>query len=151
MRTYYPAGGSGFIMLKNPDDAALRDRVGALLRKLAADPANGIRTVMTADDLRKLGADPRAAFAVDLQDGFYSAAGHDVLIKPSTSKGGHGFAPTRDALHASLVMQGPDVPKVGNIGTVRMTQIGPTLASWFGVKLSPGADSPLALSAAATK
>ena len=41
-------------------------------------------------------------------------------------------------------MQGPDVPNTGNLGLVRMTQIGPTIASWFEVSLSPKADSPIA-------
>lgn len=62
----------------------------------------------------------------------------------AASKGGHGFGPTRRDLHASLVMQGPDVPNTGNLGLVRMTQIGPTIASWFEVSLSPKADSPIA-------
>ena len=140
---FYGAGGSGFIMLKNPDDAALRDRVASLLKTLAADPANGILTVWTQDDLRKAGAEPRASFGVDLRDGFYSGLGHDVLVATPASKGGHGFAPTRPDLYASLIMRGPDVPKSGSLGTVRMTQIGPTIASWFGMKLSPQADQPL--------
>jgi len=27
------------------------------------------------------------------RDGFYTGSGHDMLLKPSTSKGGHGFDP----------------------------------------------------------
>ena len=131
------------------DDARLGDRVAALLRTLAQDPANGIRTVWDRDALRSMGADPRASFGIDMQDGFYSTAGHDVLVKKSASRGGHGFAPSRGDLHASLVMSGRDVPRAGNLGVVRMSQIGPTIASWFGVALSPSADAPLTLSAGA--
>jgi Type I phosphodiesterase / nucleotide pyrophosphatase len=150
---FYSAGGSAFVILKDPADAALRERVGALLKTLAADPANGILTVWSEQDLRQAGADPRAAFGVDMRDGFYTAAGTDVLLKPATSKGGHGFGPTRRALHASLVMQGPDVPKIGNLGVVRMSQIGPTIAAWFEVSLSPKADAPIPqlVKAAATR
>jgi predicted AlkP superfamily pyrophosphatase or phosphodiesterase len=144
---FYSAGGSGFILLKNPDDAALRARVAALLQKLAADPANGIRAVWSQEELRTMNAEPRAAFGIDMKDGFYSANGHDALLKKSASRGGHGFAPTRPDLYASLMMRGPDVPKGGSLGMVRMSQIGPTVASWFGVKLSPAADVPLALPA----
>ena len=53
--------------------------------------------------------------------------------------------PTRPELQASLIMAGPDVPNAGSLGTVRMTQIGPTIASWFGLVLSPEADAPLTL------
>ena len=146
---FYSAGGSGFVMLRNPADVALRSRVETLLKTLAADPANGILTVWTEGDLRKFGADPRASFGVDMREGFYSGLGHDALVAPTTSKGGHGFAPTRPDLHASLIMRGPDVPKAGSLGVVRMSQIGPTIASWFKVALSPQADQPLNLGRAA--
>jgi predicted AlkP superfamily pyrophosphatase or phosphodiesterase len=148
---YYGAGGAGFVLLKNPDDAALRTKVAAILKEVAADPANGIQTVWTKDDLVKMGAEPRASFGIDMKDGFYTGLGHDVLVKPSASKGGHGFAPTRPDLHASLIMRGPDAGTAGNLGVVRMTQIGPTIASWFDVALSPHADTPLALAPAAHK
>ena len=146
---FYGAGGSGFIMLKNPNDSAIRDRVASLLKTLAADPANGILTVWTEDDLRKAGADPRASFGVDMREGFYTGIAHDALLATTSSKGGHGFAPTRPELHASLIMRGPDVPKSGSLGIVRMSQVGPTIASWFGVKLSPQADEPLKVPAGA--
>ena len=140
---FYPAGGSGFVILKDRNDPSLRARVGALLGKLASDPVNGIQTVWTEDDLRKLGAEPRASFGIDLRNGFYSGAGHEALITKPASKGGHGFAPTRPELHASLIMKGPDVARAGNLGIVRMSQIGPTMASWLQVSLSDKADTPL--------
>ena len=147
---FHANGGSGFIYLKNPDDAALRDRVAGLLKKVAADPANGVVTVWDREALTKAGADPQASFGVDMKEGFYTNGAHDVLVKNAGSKGGHGFAPTRPELHASLIMVGPDVPKSGSsLGIVRMTQIAPTIASWFGVSLSPQVDQPLTLTGAA--
>lgn len=141
---YYQAtGGLGFVMLKNPDDSALRARVAGLLKTIAADPANGVEAIYDREALDKAGADPRAAFAVDLKTGFHAGGGTDALVKEAGSKGTHGFAPQRPELHASLIMSGPDVPKSGSLGTVRMTQIGPTIAFWFGVVLSPSADTPL--------
>ena len=135
---FHANGGSGFVFLKNPDDAALRDRVAGLLKKVAADPANGVEAVWDREALAKMGADPRASFGVDMKEGFYTNGAHDVLVKQAGSKGGHGFAPTRPELHASLIMVGPDVPKAGSsLGIVRMTQIAPTIASWFGVSMAP--------------
>lgn len=55
-------------------------------------------------------------------DGFYSGAGHDVLVKPSDSKGGHGFDPSRPPLHASFILAGPSVQKRGAVGAIKMTQ-----------------------------
>ena len=73
--------------MKDPTDAALRARVGALLKKLAADPANGILTVWSEQELREADADPRASFGVDMRDGFYTAAGTDVPVKAAAWKG----------------------------------------------------------------
>jgi predicted AlkP superfamily pyrophosphatase or phosphodiesterase len=146
---FYAAGGSGFVLLRNPGDMAVRDRVAALLKEISADPGNGVLAVWNQDDLRRRGADPRASFGVDMRDGFYTAGGHDVLVRKAVARGGHGFAPDRAALHAALIMSGPDVGARGNLGVVRMTQIGPTVASWFGGSLSPNADMPLALQPAA--
>jgi predicted AlkP superfamily pyrophosphatase or phosphodiesterase len=142
---FYPAGGSGYVILKDRNDAALRERVGKLLQGLAADPANGVLTVWSEDELRKAGAEPRASFGIDMKDGFYSGSSHETLLTKPTSKGGHGFAPTRTDLHASLIMRGPDVGKPRSLGTVRMSQIGPTIASWLKLSLSPKADAVLPL------
>jgi predicted AlkP superfamily pyrophosphatase or phosphodiesterase len=136
------AGGSGYFQVK---DAADVPRVAALLEGLRKDPANGIRAVWTAADLAKAGAHPDAAFGIDMQDGFYTANGHDVLVKPSTSKGGHGFAPDRKALHASLILIGPAVQRRGSLGVVRMTQLAPTLAGVLGVTLDAQAGPPIPL------
>jgi len=142
-RAYFHAsGGSGFVYVK---DAADRPRVATILEELRRDSANGIRAIWSSDDLARLGAHPDAAFGIDVEDGFYTAAGHDVLRKPSTSKGGHGFAPDRPALHASLILAGPAVERRGSLGIVRQTQIAPTLARIFGVGLDPNAGDPISL------
>jgi hypothetical protein len=78
-----------------------------------------------------------------MKPGFYTGTAHTVLLQPTTGKGGHGFEPTLPALHASLIMTGPDVSKSGDLGIVRMTQLAPTLARWFGVRLTAEADQPL--------
>jgi hypothetical protein len=118
-------------------------RVKSLLEKLASDPANGVRRLWTRADLAARGADPSAAFGLDVVDGFYTGGGADVLLKPVTSRGGHGFDPERPALHASLVLTGPAVRARGGLGIIKMTQIAPTHAAILGVSLSPMADRPL--------
>jgi predicted AlkP superfamily pyrophosphatase or phosphodiesterase len=134
------SGGSGFVYLKDP---ALGARVQKILMDLKQNPANGIREIWTRADLDARGAHPEAAFGLDVVDGFYTGGGNDVLVKPSTSKGGHGFAPDRPALHASLILAGPTIQRRGSLGVVRMTQVAPTLARILGVSLSPDAAKPL--------
>ena len=137
---FHSSGGAGFVYVK---DGALRSRVQRLLQALQKDPANGIREIWTAEQLSARGAHPNAAFGLDVVDGFYTASGHDVVVKPSTSKGGHGFAPERPALHASFVMTGPTVQKRGSLGIIRMTSVAPTIASLLGVSLSAPVSAPL--------
>jgi hypothetical protein len=84
-----------------------------------------------------------------MRSGFYAGGGSSALIVQATGRGGHGNDPSRPDLHASLIMAGPLVPRSGDLGIVRMTQIAPTIAAWFGVRLSRKADEPLALTPAA--
>lgn len=145
-RAYFHAsGGSGFVYVKDDAD---RQRVRQILMDLKNDPANGVREVWTSRDLAARGSHPDAAFGLDVVDGFYTSGGHDVLVKPSSSKGGHGFDPARPALHASFVLAGPAVQKRGSIGVIRMTQVAPTLAAILDVRLSPAAAQPIDLTAA---
>lgn len=137
------AGGSGFVFLKRPDDAVLAAKVQKLLESLAADPANGVDKLMTRVDLEKAGAAPQASFALTMKPGFYTGTSNAALRQPTAGKGGHGFDPTMPALHASLILAGPDVTKTGDLGVVRMSQIAPTMAKWFGVRLVAEADQPL--------
>ena len=143
---FHSSGGSGFVYVK---DAADRPRVQQILMDMKKDPANGIREVWTATELAAKGSHPDAAFGLDVVDGFYSGGGHDVLVKASGSKGGHGFDPTRKALHSSFILAGPTVQKRGSVGVIKMTQIAPTLAQILDVSLSPQAAKPLPISASA--
>lgn len=140
---FHSSGGSGFVYLARPSDGALVARAGAILNTLKADPANGVRQVWSRADLDRMGAHPDATFGLDVVDGFYTANGTDRLTVPAGSKGGHGFDPTRPALHASLIAAGPAITRRGSLGTIRMTQVAPTIARILGVGLSPEADRPL--------
>lgn len=142
---FHPSGGMGFIYLKSAQDAAVGDRVWKLLQQTAADPANGIRKVYSREELDRAGSHPDAMFAVDMADGFYTGLGTDALVAPTKDKGGHGFDPNRPALHASFIFAGPGVHRRGSLGTIRMTEIAPTLARILGVGLSPLADKALTL------
>jgi predicted AlkP superfamily pyrophosphatase or phosphodiesterase len=139
---FHSSGGSGFVYVK---DAAKRPAVLQILNTMKSDPANGIREIWTSDELAARGAHPDAAFGLDVVDGFYTSGDHDEVIKPSPTKGGHGFAPERPALHASFILTGPTVEKRGSLGIIRMTSIAPTLAAILGVHLDSAAPPPLPL------
>lgn len=139
---FHSSGGSGYVVVK---DATVEAHVAALLGELKQDPAHGIREIWDRAGLKARGAHPDAAFGLDVVDGFYTGGGHDVLVKPTTSKGGHGFAPERTALHSSLILAGPAVRRRGSLGVVKMVQIAPTLAHILDVGLAPDAGQPIPL------
>jgi predicted AlkP superfamily pyrophosphatase or phosphodiesterase len=144
---FHSSGGSGYVYVK---DAADRPRVQQILMDLKKDPANGIREVWTSADLAAKGSHPDAAFGLDVVDGFYTGGASDVLVKAAGNKGGHGFDPSRQALHSTFILAGPAVQRRGSVGVIKMTQIAPTLAAILEVSLSPQADKPLSLSSAKT-
>jgi predicted AlkP superfamily pyrophosphatase or phosphodiesterase len=140
---FQSSGGSGFVYLKDDKDVNVRDDVGRLLNALRADPLTGIHRVLDRRDLRALGADPRAAFGIEMASGFTTGEGAAELVQAASLRGSHGYRPTDPAMYASLIMAGPDVSARGSLGLVPMTAIAPTLASWVHVRLSSHADQPL--------
>ncbi len=146
---FHSAGGSGYFYVSRPGDRALASRVDSLVRRLAADTANGVEKVWTRADLDAAHSHPDALMAITMRPGFYSGSSTSGLLGTLSGKGGHGFDPALDAMKASLVMAGPDVPAAGDLGLVSMTRIGPTVAKWMDVRLSPEADQPLDLGASA--
>lgn len=140
---FQSSGGSGFVYLKDEADGTLRERVYRVLHDLGRNPQTGISRVLDRSDLRALGGDPRAAFAIEMVPGFTSGEGMSELVRPASLRGSHGYLPSDPAMYASLIMAGPDVNAHRNLGMVRMTAIAPTIASWLHVTLSANADHPL--------
>jgi len=143
-QAYFNAeGGAGLVYLKDPGDRVVMERVRAILDALKNDPANGIASIWSREELAKFGADPAAVFGVGMRPGFYSGAANDVLSTTPRNKGGHGFDPNLPELRASFIIAGPHARPGVNLGTIRMTQIAPTLAKLLGLTLSSSADTPI--------
>ena len=138
----WPAGGMAGVMLKDPADAAVRDRVGRMLQNLAADPESGVARVLSAAEIGKLGGFPDAAFLVELKPGYqlgYAFSGPLITAAPST--GMHGYLPDRPEMRASFFIMGPGIARGKQLGVIDMRQIAPTLAAILGVPL-PAATQP---------
>jgi len=136
-------GGSAAILLKDPSDTATHDRVGRLLRDLAADPANGIASILDRKQIAALGGDPHAAFWVDMRSNFSVAnSGEQVAAKTG---GTHGYSPQNPAMLASFFILGPGIHGGPDLGEIDMRAIAPTLAAYLGFPF-PSADlKPLAI------
>ncbi|MGN6517497.1 MAG: alkaline phosphatase family protein [Rhizomicrobium sp.] len=140
----WDAGGSEAIVLKNPDDAAVKQQVADLLHKLAADPANGIAQVVDAEKIARMGGDPKASFWVDFQPGYEGGRQLvSAMVTAGSIKGTHGYFPTHPEMRASFFIDGPGVPKKGDIGEIDMRRIAPTVAKILDVSLPTAKQKPL--------
>jgi predicted AlkP superfamily pyrophosphatase or phosphodiesterase len=127
-------GGSAAIILK---DANSRDKVEKVLRRLAADPKNGIAQILTPTQITHFGGRPDAAFWVDMQSNFSVVAAD----RPNKVGGTHGYAPSNPELLAAFFIAGPKIKSGVNLGEIDMRSIAATLAKAMGVPF-PSADLP---------
>jgi predicted AlkP superfamily pyrophosphatase or phosphodiesterase len=131
------AGGMAAIMLHDPFDRDMVGKVGQLLRKLAADPGNGIAQIYTREQMRTLGGFPGATFVVEFAPGYYSGGNlSGPLITPMPAgHGGHGYSPQRPDMRAAFFAHGDGVAAGRDLGLIDMQQIAPTVAALLGISL----------------
>jgi predicted AlkP superfamily pyrophosphatase or phosphodiesterase len=138
----WSSAGGAFVVLKNKGDTATRAAVDALLKKLAADPANGIAEVLDRAAIGKFGGAPEAEFFVDMKSNFAVGDAFDgPLVRETGVRGTHGYSPSHPEMRASFFIAGPGVKPGTNLGDIDMRSIAPTLAKLLGVSL-PDADLP---------
>jgi predicted AlkP superfamily pyrophosphatase or phosphodiesterase len=125
------------VVLKDAQDAAARTQTEELLKKLAADPANGINRIVDRDELMKLGGFPEAAFLIDMKPGYQIAFSLNGPLTRETKEGGtHGYLPEHPELRAAFFIAGPGIAKGKDLGVIDMRQIAPTLAQILNVRLA---------------
>jgi hypothetical protein len=132
----FVTNGSCAIILRDENDAETRRRVLDIFRPLASREGSGVREVLTGRELRALGANPRAALMLDAADGY--AFGTNYTGEPVTAhpqRGAHGYLPTRPGYFASFIASGAGVGRGARLGTIRMIDIGPTIARTLRLKL----------------
>jgi predicted AlkP superfamily pyrophosphatase or phosphodiesterase len=136
------ASGSAAIVLRNPSDSGVRAKVKRLLEELAADPANGIASILDRPAIEKMGGAPEAAYWVSLRSGFaLSSSLSGPLVSPVKRRGTHGYSPDLPEMDSFFVISGQGVSRGVNLGPIDMRSIAPTLARVMGIRL-PGADLP---------
>lgn len=135
--TPWPAGGTAAIMLADPNDAAVRSQVKALLGKLVEDPANGIERILDRDEIHAMRGFPDASFVAAFRIGYemaYELSG-PLVTKPS-NLGMHGYLPEKAEMRSSFFLVGPGIAKNRNLGEIDMRRIAPTLADILRVHLA---------------
>lgn len=135
----YISGGSCAIILRdNQDQEALR-RAREAFRPYEQQ---GILRIIDRSELERLGANPRAAFALEAAEGYAFGGGlTGETITPSLNRGTHGYLPTLPDYRASLIIAGAGLARRGRIDEINMTRIGPTIARSLGLELR-GSEAP---------
>lgn len=138
---------SAAVVLRDPTNKEVKAQVDALLKSLAAEPRNGIATVLDKAALQAAGGFPSADFLVEFAPGFYlGTETRGELLRPGVSKGTHGYLPSRPQMHASFFVRGPNIDAGRDLGVIDMRQIAPTLAGILGVQLPQKTQPALQLS-----
>ena len=138
---------SAGVVLRDPANKEVKERVAALLKAVAADKRNGIARVLDKAELQAAGGFPSADFLVEFAPGFYFGGDtQGELLRPGVSKGTHGYLPSRPEMHASFFIRGPNIEAGRDLGVIDMRQIAPTLAGILGVRLPHKTEPALQLS-----
>ena len=137
------SGGSAGVVLARRGDPALKARVDSLLAKLAADPASGVGRVIGRDEIARMGGAPEMDDFIDAKIGyeFGSKTMGPMTTTPSFYKGMHGYFPDHPEMRATLIIDGPSLPKRGSVGEIDMRAIAPTVAKLLGVDFT-SAEAP---------
>jgi predicted AlkP superfamily pyrophosphatase or phosphodiesterase len=140
---FYSGGGVTAIMLHDPADTATKEKVHALLMKLASDPNNGIESILDEKQITDRGGFPGASYLIVMKPGYTAggATSGPLVTGGSALKGSHGFWPLFPEMRSSFFILGQGVAQHRDLGVIDMRQIAPTVAGVLGVDL-PAAKQP---------
>jgi predicted AlkP superfamily pyrophosphatase or phosphodiesterase len=136
-------GGSTMFLPRDSADRTIARRIRAAIPDSLVGPGRPIRAIWSRDSLRALGGDPRALWAIDMNEGYYTNLGFRGELLFARSGGGHGYDPRRPELHAFFLAAGPGIRPGTRIGVIRQTDIGPTVAKILGLTLENVEGRPL--------
>jgi hypothetical protein len=116
-------GGSVMILPRDSSDRTVAARIRAAIADSLVGPGRPIRTVFPRDTIALLGGDPRALWALDLNEGYYAISGYTGPLLSERSGGGHGYDQRRPELHAFFLIAGPGVEPGATRPLMRQTEI----------------------------
>jgi predicted AlkP superfamily pyrophosphatase or phosphodiesterase len=145
------AGANSAVMLKDPNDTAVRARVAAVLEKLRADPNSGVSRIFEGEAIKASGSWPDASFILALKPGYAMGGAWSgrLVTRNDAGNGTHGWLPEEPEMRAAFFITGAGVAKGRNLGRIDMRQIAPTFARILDVKLPTATRPPLDVQAQA--
>ncbi|HEV8266182.1 MAG TPA: ectonucleotide pyrophosphatase/phosphodiesterase [Gemmatimonadales bacterium] len=128
-------GGSVMILPRDSTDRGLAARIRAAIPDSLVGPGRPVRAVWLRDTVAALGGDPRALWALDMNEGFYAAGGYRGALIGDRLGGAHGYDPRRAELHAFFLAVGPGIRRGSRLPVIRQVDIAPTVAKVLGLRL----------------
>jgi predicted AlkP superfamily pyrophosphatase or phosphodiesterase len=128
-------GGSVMILPRDSTDRGLAARIRAAIPDSLVGPGRPFRAVWPRDTIAALGGDPRAVWALDMNEGFYAVGGYRGAMLADRVGGYHGYDPRRPELHAFFLASGPGIRPGTRLGVIRQTDIAPTVAKILGLAM----------------
>lgn len=126
-------GGSAVFIARDSSDTTLARRIRTAIPDSLIGPGRPIRALLPRDTVAKLGGDPRALWALDMNEGFYAIAGYRPPLLRERLGGGHGQDPRRPELYAFFAMSGPGIPRGSRRPLMRQTEIAGIIARILGL------------------
>ncbi|MBS1801368.1 MAG: alkaline phosphatase family protein [Acidobacteria bacterium] len=136
----YTTGASAAIIVRDPGNTKITEKVISVIMAAAKDPSYGIARVLTHNEVVARGGIPSALLMLDPAPGWRFAMGTKAVTAEAPRTGAHGQLPDHKELRSSFFLVGPKIHR-RNLGVIDMRQIAPTVAQILGVKL-PAAQSP---------
>jgi hypothetical protein len=127
-------GGSAVFLPRDSTDPSIAARIRAAIPDSLVGPGSPIRAVIPRDTIALLGGDPRALWALDMNEGFYSIAGYTGPLLRERTGGGHGYDQRRPELHAFFLISGPGIPRGTTRPLMRQTEIAEIVARILGLR-----------------
>lgn len=129
---FHTAGGSAFLHLKDPNDAATLKAVEKLLAGLPVAQRRLFK-IIPKNQLQEVGADPAAALALAAAPGTtISGSAKGELVK--TAKGGtHGYYPDFREIQTGFIAYGAGIAKGGRIKEMQLIDVAPVIAELLSI------------------
>jgi predicted AlkP superfamily pyrophosphatase or phosphodiesterase len=138
----WESGGSAAVVLKDRNNAEVRNRVASFLERLSSDPANGIASVLDRQAIAMLGGTSQADFWISLRSGFgFSPALSEPSVVKVSRRGTHGYSPENPDMLSFFLVAGKGLRQGASAGEIDMRSIAPTVAKLLGASL-PTAEAP---------
>lgn len=126
-------GGSAVFLPRDSSDRSMAARIRAAIPDSLVGPGRPIRAILPRDTIAALGGDPRALWAIDMNEGFYTIGGYREPMLRERVGGGHGQDPRRPELFAFFLTTGPGIIPGSQRPMMRQTEIAGIIARVLGL------------------